>query len=215
MDIRKLCIIADSCELTSLGIGFIVSSQLPEATIARPSDKAQLIALLERNRQALVVIDYARFGLRNADELHNLAARFSSAAWVEISDELAQASLLKLAADPLISLCFKHDSAYDIGNVVSQAVGGTAAHSPAIESAIVDARQRSERTPLTQVETEVLTMIAHGMTAKEIAAARSASIHTIITHKKNIFRKIQVNTAYEATQYALKSGLANPVEYYI
>jgi DNA-binding NarL/FixJ family response regulator len=49
---------------------------------------------------------------------------------------------------------------------------------------------------------------------KEIAAARNSSVHTIITHKKNIFRKIDVHNTYEATHYALRTGLI-VLDYYI
>jgi DNA-binding NarL/FixJ family response regulator len=64
-------------------------------------------------------------------------------------------------------------------------------------------------------EREVLRLIALGKSVKEVAAERNSSIHTITTHKKNIFRKINVNTIYEATKYALRAGLVEMVEYYI
>ena len=69
--------------------------------------------------------------------------------------------------------------------------------------------------PLTATEREVLRLIALGKSVKEVAAERNSSIHTITTHKKNIFRKINVNTVYEATKYALRAGLVEMVEYYI
>ena len=53
------------------------------------------------------------------------------------------------------------------------------------------------------------------LSVKEIAAERTSSVHTIITHKKNIFRKLEVNNVYEATKYALRAGLVELVEYYI
>ncbi|MDY6099278.1 MAG: LuxR C-terminal-related transcriptional regulator, partial [Bacteroidaceae bacterium] len=56
---------------------------------------------------------------------------------------------------------------------------------------------------------------AYGKSVKEIAAERNSSVHTITTHKKNIFRKINVNTIYEATKYALRAGLLEMVEYCI
>jgi len=58
-------------------------------------------------------------------------------------------------------------------------------------------------------------LIARGLSVKEIAAERISSTHTIITHKKNIFRKLGVNNVYEATKYALRAGLVEMVEYYI
>ena len=54
-----------------------------------------------------------------------------------------------------------------------------------------------------------------GKTVKEIADLRNSSVHTIITHEKNLFRKLEVNNVYEATKYALKAGLIELVEYYI
>ena len=68
---------------------------------------------------------------------------------------------------------------------------------------------------LTPTETDILRLIAKGMTVKEIAAERISSIHTIVTHKKNIFRKLGINNVYEATKYALRAGLVEIVEYYI
>lgn len=68
---------------------------------------------------------------------------------------------------------------------------------------------------LTPTETDILRLIAKGMTVKEIASERISSIHTIVTHKKNIFRKLGINNVYEATKYALRAGLVEIVEYYI
>ena len=68
---------------------------------------------------------------------------------------------------------------------------------------------------LTATEIDVLRLIARGKSVKEIALERTSSIHTIVTHKKNIFRKLGVNNVYEATKYALRAGLVEMVEYYI
>ncbi|MFR0836880.1 MAG: response regulator transcription factor [Barnesiella sp.] len=75
--------------------------------------------------------------------------------------------------------------------------------------------KQNNRQNLTHTETEILKLIARGYSTKEIATQRISSIHTIITHKKNIFRKLEVNTVYEATKYALKAGLIDSAEYYI
>jgi predicted esterase YcpF (UPF0227 family) len=53
------------------------------------------------------------------------------------------------------------------------------------------------------------------LTAKEIADLRCLSFHTVNTHRKNIFRKIQVNNIHEATKYAVKAGLIDLVDYFI
>jgi DNA-binding NarL/FixJ family response regulator len=68
---------------------------------------------------------------------------------------------------------------------------------------------------LTKTEIEILKDIALGLTTKEIADRRFSSFHTVNTHRKNIFRKLGVNTVHEATKYALRAGLVDSAEYYI
>ena len=68
---------------------------------------------------------------------------------------------------------------------------------------------------LTTAERSILKEIALGKTTKEIAAERNLSFHTVNSHRKNIFRKLGVNNAHEATKYAMKAGIVDLVEYYI
>ncbi|MDY5542487.1 MAG: LuxR C-terminal-related transcriptional regulator, partial [Bacteroidaceae bacterium] len=68
---------------------------------------------------------------------------------------------------------------------------------------------------LTPTEQEILRLIALGHSVKEIAAMRFNSEFTISTHKKNIFSKLGVNNAHDATKYALRTGIIDLVDYYI
>jgi DNA-binding NarL/FixJ family response regulator len=69
--------------------------------------------------------------------------------------------------------------------------------------------------PLTPSEKKILREIALGKTTKEIAIERHLSFHTVNAHRRNIYRKLGVNSLSEVTRYALQAGLADPVEYYI
>lgn len=60
---------------------------------------------------------------------------------------------------------------------------------------------------LTKTEAEILRAIAQGKTTKEIADERFSSIHTITTHRKNIFRKLGIHTVHAAIKYALCANL--------
>ena len=84
-----------------------------------------------------------------------------------------------------------------------------------LEMMLVPANTLESKVPLTKTETEILRDIALGMTTKEIAEKRFSSFHTVNTHRKNIFRKIEVNNVHEATKYAIKSGLVDTADYYI
>ena len=73
----------------------------------------------------------------------------------------------------------------------------------------------SDMPQLTMTEKEVLRSLTLGKTTKEIAAERFLSVYTVMTHRKNIFRKLNVNNAQEAIRYALRAGIVNVAEYCI
>ena len=56
-------------------------------------------------------------------------------------------------------------------------------------------------------EKEILVCVAKGMLNKEIADAENISIHTVITHRKNITRKTGIKTVAGLTVYALLNNL--------
>lgn len=62
-------------------------------------------------------------------------------------------------------------------------------------------------TVLSQREIEVVEFIAQGLTAAQVAEKMCLSVHTINTHRKNIFKKLSVNSTTELVRYALKTAL--------
>ena len=68
---------------------------------------------------------------------------------------------------------------------------------------------------LTNAEIEIIKLIAQGLTTKEIAAKKILSYHTIITHRKNIFKKLEINNTSELVMFAIKTGIVDILEYYI
>ena len=60
---------------------------------------------------------------------------------------------------------------------------------------------------LTSRELEVLQLVACGFLNKQIAYKLSISQHTVISHRKNVTRKLQIKTVAGLTIYALLNGL--------
>lgn len=60
---------------------------------------------------------------------------------------------------------------------------------------------------LTKRETEILALIAKGMTSREIADRLFISIKTVQSHRSNIMEKLGLHDAVELTKYAIRHGL--------
>jgi len=59
----------------------------------------------------------------------------------------------------------------------------------------------------TEREKEIIILCSEGLICKEVADRLKMSIHTVNTHKKNIFKKLGINNTMEMVQYALKHGI--------
>lgn len=70
-----------------------------------------------------------------------------------------------------------------------------------------DEAPESDGHDLSQREKEILICVAKGMLNKEIADHCNLSIHTVITHRKNITRKTGIKTVAGLTVYALLNNL--------
>ncbi len=68
---------------------------------------------------------------------------------------------------------------------------------------------------ITNKEIEIIRLISQGFTTKEIAGKIFLSVHTINTHRKNIFKKLNVNNTSELVMYSIKAGIVDTTEYYI
>lgn len=65
----------------------------------------------------------------------------------------------------------------------------------------------TESNELSIREKNVLVLVANGMTNKEIADQLNISIHTVITHRKNITKKTNIKSVSGLTLYALLNNL--------
>ncbi len=62
---------------------------------------------------------------------------------------------------------------------------------------------------LNKREIELLTLVAHGASNKEIAHEFSVSVRTVQSHLRHIFKKLGVNSRTEAVVYALREKWIN------
>src|SRR6478752_6055212 len=65
---------------------------------------------------------------------------------------------------------------------------------------------------LTDRETEVLRMVAKGLSYKQIAERLVVSHRTVQNHVQNTLRKLQMHNRVELTRYAIEQGLDEPAE---
>ena len=210
-------ILADNQELTRFALESLLTKD-NENTVYKVSDKAGLVALLKEHECATVLLDYTMFDFTDEDQLLIVAERFSLSEWILISDELTSRFMRRVIySSHQFSIVFKDGSLQELRDALQSVSHHQRFISQRALEAIISQQQEEEEQPslLTATETEIVKAIAQGKTTKEIATERFSSVHTITTHRKNIFRKLGINTAHEVVKYALRAGLIDSSEFYI
>lgn len=212
----KKYIIADNQELTCFALQSLLKVD-ENNEVYYAVDKAGLIELLKKHEDSVVILDYSLFDFQDEEQLLIISERFSMASWILISDDLPKSFIRKIIyASHAFSVVFKDEPMKEIRYAIRSVTEGRRFISQWATEIILSHQQEQEKPAvLTATETEIVKAIALGKTTKEIANERFSSVHTIITHRKNIFRKLGINTAQEAVKYALRAGLVDATEFYI
>ena len=211
-------ILADNQEITRAGIVNIFS-QVENANFINAYNKKELISSLIISPNAFVILDYSLFDIHSVDDLFILSDRFKEANWLLFSNDLSENFIKQIYINTHnISILYKDCTAEELIMALHEMQKGHRYISNVVSSSLLNNAYKhieTERSSLTTTEQLILKDIAFGKTTKEIAADRHVSIHTIVSHRKNIFRKIAVNNVHEATKYAVKAGLIDLAEYFI
>jgi DNA-binding NarL/FixJ family response regulator len=99
-------------------------------------------------------------------------------------------------------------------DALTRTAAGEAVFSPGLAALVLGEYQRiavDERTApgLTERETEILRLVAKGLTAKQIANRLVLSTRTVSNHVQNTLRKLQLHNRVELTRWAIERGLTS------
>ena len=101
-------------------------------------------------------------------------------------------------------------------DAVRRTAGGDAVFTPGLAALVLGEFRRLAATPgadtadtprLTERETEILRMVATGLSYKQIAARLVLSHRTVQNHVQNTLGKLQLHNRVELVRYAIEHGL--------
>ena len=111
----------------------------------------------------------------------------------------------------------KDGSTYDqVAEAVKLVVAGQSLISPSMATKLLDefvhmAKGPAPATTLTARELQVLRLVAHGKSNRDIAGELFISENTVKNHIRNILEKLQMKSRMEAAMYAVRSKLIDDV----
>jgi DNA-binding NarL/FixJ family response regulator len=221
MEDSKAFIIVDKVDLYRMGISCVIQNLHSQSNVMSAFSIKELKKMMEANPEATVILDFESLENDTLDELKELSSKHPLINWLLTSEFIDESFLLTLSSSfEKANFVLKTNDYDQIALAIkSTYLGKKYVSSEALQILLNGHIRKSENLAkkglLTPTEQELIMLFAQGKTAKEIAELRFLSYHTVNTHRKNIFRKLDVNNVQELIKYALKNGLVDLTEYYI
>jgi DNA-binding NarL/FixJ family response regulator len=210
-------ILADNQDITREGIVALLKESRLSEKIVEARTSGELQKKLTMYPDAVVVLDYTLFDFSSYQQTLIVKEKAKNSSWVLFSDELGKQFIRQiLLADSSLSIVMKHDAKTEIVTALRCAAYHSVYVCDYVEHILQsDVLSASAPDKLTVSERVILQEIALGKTTKEIAMEKNLSFHTINSHRKNIFRKLEANNVQEAVRSAFRAGIIDLSDYYI
>jgi len=216
-DVKSSIVIADSQFLIVEALKNLLGGQyFIRNTVNCKSD---LQAILKSDPPKILIIDHLLLDFEGINDLKEIKESFPALTIIIITNFITRNELKELFSLGINNILHKNANQEELFSCLKDAERGKKYFSDIFLDLIIEPDEKRVFSgifnQLTASETEIVRLIAQGMTTKEIAAQKFLSFHTVMTHRRNILRKLGVSNASELIMYAVSSGIIDTIEYNI
>lgn len=177
-------------------------------------DGAQAVRIARATRPQVVLLDLHLPDLPGAEVTRRLLAGDASVRVLVLSASGERQDVLDAVGAGATGYLTKSARLEEVLAAVRRAAAGEAVFTPGLAGLVlgeyrrlVHAPARAQAPRLTARETEVLRLVAKGLTYREIAERLTLSHRTVQNHVQNTLTKLQLHNKAQLVRYALEQGL--------
>jgi DNA-binding NarL/FixJ family response regulator len=208
-------VLVDDHALVRQGFRRILDDEAGISVVAEGGSGAEAVELVRTQKPDVIVLDMS---MPDMNGLHaaRMILRERPQTRVLILSMYSDEQYVRSALDAGVhGYILKSALETDLTRAVRAVAQGQQYLSPELSSVVIRALQgKSEAEDpwerLTEREKQVLQLIAHGKSNKEIAVVLGLSVNTVAVHRANLMSTLKVHKAAELVLYAVKKGLVVP-----
>ncbi len=182
--------------------------------VAVAADGNQALARFPAARPQVVVLDLQIPGPNGVEVTGKVLQHDPSARVLILSASGEQPDVLAAVKAGATGYLVKSASRDELLAAVRRVAAGDTVFTPGLAGLVLGEFRRMADGPaepagdgLTERETEILKMVAKGMSYKQIAERLVISHRTVQNHVQNTLRKLQMHNRVQLTRYAIEQGL--------
>lgn len=170
-----------------------------------------LLALTQVPKPRVILLDVGLPGMSGLDGIPQLRERAPEAAILILTVFEDEDKIVRAICAGAAGYLLKTTTPEELVRAIREVLAGGAPMNGRVAKRVLEMfsrlAPRQKDYGLTEREREILQRLVGGFIKKEIADQLGLSVHTVDTHLRNIYGKLEVNTRTGAVAKALKEGL--------
>ncbi|MFW6190513.1 MAG: response regulator [Candidatus Bipolaricaulota bacterium] len=212
-------VLADDHTLVRQGIETLLSGNDRVEIVGQAGDGYEALELVEEKNPDIAILDISMPRLNGLETTRKIKEQGLKTDVIFLSmydDEGYIRRAIKTGASGYL---LKEDAINELEEAIQSVREGYYYMSPPILTSLVEMIERELKDiepdvleKLTSREREILQLVAEGNSNKEIADILSRSVETVRTHRANMMEKLDIHSAEEIREFALKEGIIKDEE---
>ena len=199
------CLIVDDHEVVREGLRLSLSRAPNIRVIGEAADGQAAVALAERRRPDVVIMDVRMPGMDGLEATKELTERVPGSA-VLIFTAYSERSLLSRGLDSGAKGYVLKEAPHEtLVRAIEKVAAGEGYIDPALMPAFLAGKDQADM--LTAREREILQLLADGMSNADVASRLFISQETVKSHVRHILAKLEADTRTHAVAIALREAI--------
>jgi DNA-binding NarL/FixJ family response regulator len=183
--------------------------------VATASDADAAVRIAHATRPQVVLMDLNLGATSGVTAIEGILAQHPETRILVLSASGEHTDVLAAVKAGASGYLVKSAGAEELLAAVRRTADGFPVFTPGLAGLVLGEYRRLAAEPgeaapaITDRETEVLRLVAKGLTAKQIGARLTLSHRTVETHVQNTLRKLQLHNRTQLVRYAIEQGLAD------
>jgi two-component system, NarL family, nitrate/nitrite response regulator NarL len=173
--------------------------------VAEAADAETAVAVAAQERPDVVLMDIGLRGVNGIEATRQILAQLTGTRVIVLSMHDAVSTIQAAMQAGASAYLLKDCPADDIVNAIQAVMAGQVLTPALLSDRSAQRSSPTQPTPhLTPRELDVLRLIAHGLSSKDIGERLGMGVRTVETHRTHLRRKLQLNSAAALVRYAIQ-----------
>jgi len=200
-------VLADDHPIVREGLRGMLAAEPGIEVVAEAASGPEAVAVAARFRPDVVLMDLRMPGGDGVTATTEILAATPAVRVVVLTTYETDADIVRAVEAGAVGYLLKDTPVAELGHAIRAAARGETVLAPAVARRLVSHVRQPRRELLSSRETEVLALVAQGLTNAEVGQRLSISEATVKTHLLRSFGKLGVNDRTAAVTSAISLGV--------